>query len=74
MQADFILASQRARTRRAQWLVGITAVIVFVLIMLTVYAAVYAFQQSAEAKRQQEIARENAEIAAEEQARIAESP
>jgi uncharacterized protein YpmB len=70
LQADFILASQRARTRRAQWLVGITAVIVFVLIMLTVYA----FQQSAEAKRQQEIARENAEIAAEEQARIAESP
>jgi WD40 repeat protein len=57
LQADFVLASQRARTRRAQWLVGITAVIVLVLSMLTVYA----FQQ-------RRIARKN-----EPQARIAES-
>jgi TIR domain len=68
LQADFVLASQRARTRRAQWLVGITSATVFVLSMLTVYA-----------KLQEGIARENADkekiarIAAEEQTRIAES-
>jgi hypothetical protein len=41
VQADFILSSQRARTRRAQWAAVTTAVIIVVLSMLTVYA----FQQ-----------------------------
>jgi hypothetical protein len=80
LQADFVLASQRARTRRAQWVIAMTAVIIVVLGTL----AVYAFQQksiadnnAAEAKRQAAIASANADKeriardAAEEQARIA---
>ena len=75
LQADFILECQRARTRRARWVAGITLAIVAALSVLTIYA----FEQRRIARKNERTAEENARkerIArkvAEEEAKIAES-
>ena len=69
LQADFVLASQRARTRRAQWVAGITAVIVVVLSMLTLIA----YNKAVEATEKAQIA-ESRRLAAESFAALTEYP
>jgi TIR domain len=56
LQADFVLASQRARSRRAQRITGVTLVIIVVLTVLTVYA----FQQRRIARKNERTAVANA--------------